>query len=273
MRRLIHALIVVVILGIVGGLVICAIPRIRDAAARAECQNNLKQIGMALQNYHDTYRTFPSAAIPNEDLPCDKRLSWLVGVMPFVEQNQIIIDRKKGWQDEENAIPKVRQVDSNFREIGPPKPLGELKIFRCPADPTVSPSGAASLTNYVGLAGVGADAAERRLGYPGVGFFGCERKLKLEDIKDGTENTLAVMETNSNIGPWTAGGFPTVRPLNPAMIPYLGSGRPFGSGHRDCTQAVFADGSVHRLTNSISPEMLEALATIAGGEKTEPLGD
>jgi hypothetical protein len=273
MRRLINVLIVVAILGIAGGLAICAIPRIRDAADHSQCNNNLKQIGLALQNYRDSCGTFPSATVPNEELPCGKRLSWLVGVMPFVEQNQIIIDRKKGWLDKENAIPKVRQVDSDFREIGSPRPLGELKIFRCPADPTLSPADAAGFTNYIGIAGVGADATELRLGYPGVGFFGCERKLKLEDIKDGAANTLAVMETNSNIGPWTAGGFPTVRPLDPATAPYLGAGHPFGSDHRDCTQAVFADGSVHRLANSIAPEVLEALATIAGGEKTEPLGD
>ncbi len=272
MRRLINASILVVVLGIVGGLVACAILKVQDAAARAQCQNNLKQIGLALQNRHDTYGTFPPATIPNEDLPCGKRLSWLVDTLPFMDQIGFVIDRKKGWQDEEIFIPKFQDTDDDFCP-GPPRPLGELKIFRCPADSTVSPPDSASLTNYVGISGVGADAAEFGLGYPGVGFFGCERQLKIEDIKDGLASTIAVMETNSNPGPWTAGGFPTVRPLDPATVPYLGVGRPFGSGHRGCTQAVFADGSVHALTKSISPEMLEALATIAGGEKVEPLAD
>jgi hypothetical protein len=151
--------------------------------------------------------------------------------------------------------------------------VGDFKTFRCPADPTVSPVDAAGLTNYVGMSGVGLDAAGRALGYPGVGFFGCERKIKQEDIKDGLANTLTVMETNSNLGPWTAGGFATVRPLDPATAPYLGAGRTFGSGHRAVTLAVFADGAVHTLSNSIQPEVLEAFATIAGGEKTEPLRD
>jgi hypothetical protein len=57
----------------------------------------------------------------------------------------------------------------------------------------------------------------------------------------------------------TAGGFPTVRP--------------FGSGHRGVTQAAFVDGSVHSFTTSTNPEVLEALATIAGGEKIAPLDD
>lgn len=272
MRRLINAAIVVVVLGIAAGLVICAIPRIRDAADRSQCQNNLKQVGLALYNRYDTYGKFPSATIPNENLPCGKRLSWFVDVLPFMDQIRLGIDQKKGWQDEPNISFKVTVRDAQDRVIGS-KPLGELKMFRCPADPTVSPTDTASLTNYVGISGVGADAAELRLGYPGVGFFGCEWQINLEDIKDGTGNTVAVMETNADLGPWTAGGFPTVRPFDPAKAPYLGAGRPFGSGHRGVTQAVFADGSVHSLTPSIQPEVLEAMATIAGGEKTEPLGE
>jgi type II secretory pathway pseudopilin PulG len=276
MRRLISAAIVIVILGIVGGLVAPAILKVQDAAARTQCQNDLKQIGLALHNRCDTYGTFPPATIPNENLPCDQRLSWLVDAMPFIEQNEIYnnLDRERGWQDEPNLIPKVPKRDPHDDHIiGPPIPVGEFKLFRCPADPTVSRPDAAGLTNYVGISGVGADAADLRLGYPGVGFFGCERQLKIEDIKDGLANTIAVMETNRDIGPWTAGGFATVRPLDPAMAPYLGAGRSFGSGHWRCTQAVFADGSVHALTKSIQPEVLEALATIAGGEKTEPLAD
>jgi hypothetical protein len=287
MRRLVSALIVGVIGVIVGGLAICAIPRMRDAAARAQCQNNLKQLGMALHTRYDVYGTFPPATIPNKDLPCGKRLSWLVEAIPFIEQNRIYnnLDREKGWQDEPNLIPKVPNRDPHDDHvIGPPKPVGELKIFRCPADPSVSPAEAAGLTNYVGSSGVGADVAEWGVGYPGVGFFGCERQIKLEDIRDGLANTIAVMETTADLGPWTAGGFPTVRPLDPATAPYLGVGRPFASGHRGwnvwpssssttVTQVLFADGSVHRLTNSIQPAVLEGLATIAGGEDAVSLDD
>lgn len=277
MRRLISVAIVVVVLGTAAGLAVCAIPRVRDAAARSQCQNNLKQIVLALQNYRSCFSdTFPSATVSNEHLPCGERLSWLVSAMPFIEQNRIYnnLDREKGWQDEPNLIPKVPNIDPRDDHItGPPKPVGELKMFRCPADLTASPSSAAGLTNYVGISGVGPDAAERQIGYPGVGFFGCDRKLRMEDIKDGSANTIAVMETNWDIGPWTAGGLSTVRPFDPARIPYLGAGRPFDSGHRGVTQAAFADGSVHGLTNSVQPEMLEALATIAGGEKTVPLDD
>lgn len=250
MRRLISAAIVVVVLGTAAGLAICAIPKVRDAAARAQCQNNLKQIVMALQNYGDTYRMFPSATIPNENLPCGERLSWLVEILQFADQMGVTIDHKKGWQDEANIIPKWYGTDGL---PNPPEPLGNMKLFRCPADPMISPPDAVGLTNYIGVSGVGRDAAERGIGYPGVGFFGCQRNLKNEDIKDGLANTIAVMETNRDIGPWTAGGLPTVRPLDPTNTPHVGANRPFGSGHRGVTQAAFADGSVHSLTKSIQP--------------------
>lgn len=272
MSRLIGVAILLMVLGIAAGLAVCAIPRVRDAAARAQCQNNLKEIVIALHNRHAACGTFPSATIPNENLSCSNRLSWLVEVPPYWTQIRLVIDREKGWQDKANIIPKITDTHSAFLKK-PPTVLGELKLFRCPADSTASPADAASLTNYVGISGVGRDAAEKQLGYPGVGFFGCQRQIKIADIKDGLANTIAVMETNQDIGPWTAGGFSTVRPFDPAKVPYLGAGRPFGSGHRGVTQAAFADGSVHSFTTSIQPEVLEALATIAGGEKTAPLDD
>src|SRR5262249_2230858 len=97
MRRLITVLVVTLVLVVAVGLVLTAIPRVQAAAARAQCQNNLKQIGLALSNYHGTYERFPSATVPNENLPCDNRLSWLVNAMPFIEQNNISnnLDREK----------------------------------------------------------------------------------------------------------------------------------------------------------------------------------
>ncbi len=284
MRRLINVLVGLVALGIAGGVTICAIPKMRQAASRAQCANNLKQLGLGLQNYYDTYERFPSATIPNENLPCCERLSYLVELITYMDQLRLLMDKEKGWHDEENLVPKISISDENHRPIGT-KPLGEIKTFRCPADATISPADQASLTNYMGISGVGSNAAELRLGYPGVGFFGCERQIKLEDIKDGTANTLAIMETDWKNGPWTAGGFSTVRSLNFEDAPYVGAGRAFGSGHRRgahwwsptssvvFTQAVFADGSVHTLTAEISPEVLEALATISGAEEIPPLAD
>jgi len=282
MRRLINVLVLVLVFVLAGGLVLSAIPKIHAAAARQQCQNNLKQIGLGLHNYRDSYGSFPSATIPNDAVPCDKRLSWLVDTVPYMDQLRLLIDRKKAWDDEVNRVPRTRYEDDNDHWIE--KPLGELKLFRCPDNPTVATADAPGLTDYVGISGVGKNAAELALGYPGAGFFGCDRKLKLGDIKDGTANTIMVAETNVANGPWTAGGFSTVRGLDPAGGPYLGVGGQFGSGHRSCrgwfsptstviTHVVYADGSVRGLTDSVSPAVLEALATIAGGEEIGPVGE
>jgi hypothetical protein len=278
LTRLINLLVVVLILLLAGGLGLSAISKVRAVAAQAQCQNNLKQIGLSLLSYHDSNGSFPLASLPNENLSCSNRLSWMVDTLPYIEQGGVTIDRKKGWQDEANIIPKFFGTDGET----PPTPL-ELKLFRCPADQTVSPTGAASLTNYVGITGLGPDAAELRLGYPGVGFFGCDRKLKIENIKDGTASTIMLAETNIAIGPWTAGGLPTSRGLNPDGGRYLGADSQFGSGHRSCngwftltssvtTNVVFADGAVRGLTESISPKVLEALVTVAGDEQVGPVG-
>lgn len=259
MRRLINAGIVVLVLGIAGILATCAIIRVRYSAARAQCKYNLKEIGLAIRKSYDTFGTFPSATISNKMLPTEKRLSWLVGIAAFMEQQGMYygLDNTKAWDDERN---RMGEYPCRGRFCCPSNGIDTTLITVCP-------------TSYIGISGVGPKAAELSLDSSRVGFFGCQRQIKPEDIKDGMANTIAVMETNWNIGPWTAGGFATVRPFDPAKTPYLGVGRPFGSDHRGVTSACFADGSVHSFTKAIQPEVLEALATIAGGEKIEPLGD
>jgi hypothetical protein len=275
MRCLINVLVVVLVLVLAGGLALSALPKIRASAARTQCQNNLKQIGMALENSYDCYGSYPSATIPNENLPVEKRLSWLVAVAAFMEQEQayVGIDHTKAWDHERNRVPATG--------TGLP---GKFTPFHCPADPASAVPDPPGLTDYVGISGVGTDAASFTLDYPGTGDFGYERKTTQKDIKDGMASTIMVMETNSSNGPWTAGGFPTTRGLDPAGSPYLGASGQFGSGHRSCkgwfspsstviTNVVFADSSVRGLTDSVSPEVLEALVTIAGGEEVGPVGE
>jgi len=130
------------------------------------------------------------------------------------------------------------------------------------------------------LAGLGEEAAEFPLSDPRAGFFGYDRKLSLSEIKDGTGTTMAVVEV-LNGGPWTAGGWATVRGLIAWEQPYLGNEGQFASQHwgggafahsrQPATNVLFADGSVRPLTATISPEVFEALATIAGNEQVDEL--
>jgi hypothetical protein len=277
MRRRINVLVAAVVLLLAAGLVLAAIPKVQQAAARSQCQNNLKQIGLGMHNYHYAYEHFPPATIPNDALLCKKRLSWLVEILPFMTQIGLVIDRDKAWDAEANLVPKSRYQDRDDSWVE--HPIGELRLFRCPINPAVAAPGSPGLTHYVGISGVGADAADLPLEYPGVGFFGCQRRPKKEDIKDGLANTIMVMETSTANGPWTAGGFPTTRGLDSGGGPYLGAGGQFSSGHHSTdwllpsktviTNVVYADGSVRGLKDSVSPEVLEALVTIVGGEVGE----
>jgi prepilin-type processing-associated H-X9-DG protein len=97
--------------------------------------------------------------------------------------------------------------------------------------------------------------------------FGYDRQTRIEDFTDGTANTMMVIETAVAGGPWTAGGPATVRGLDPARQPYIGTGRQFGGTHRGGAMVAMADGSVKFLTETIDPKVFEALSTVSGGER------
>jgi prepilin-type processing-associated H-X9-DG protein len=97
--------------------------------------------------------------------------------------------------------------------------------------------------------------------------FGYDRHTTLADIKDGVANTLLIAETAQVSGSWFQGGPATVRGLDQAQKPYIGPGRQFGGLHRGVAGVAMADGSVRMVSDSISPEVFEALSTMAGGER------
>src|SRR5262249_34843274 len=145
------------------------------------------------------------------------------------------------------------------------EPAPDALCFLCPANPERGGDGKLpSPTHFLGIAGLGNDAADLSLTDARAGFFGYDRRLKCEDIKDGTSTTLAVSEAMDG-GPWTAGGRATVRGLAPDDVAYLGAGGQFASLHRGSrifswsppivTNVLFADGSVFGLTASVSPQV------------------
>jgi hypothetical protein len=250
MRRMVNVLALALVLLVVGGLVLPAIARARDAAAPTQCSNNLKQVALSVQAYHDTYGSrFPAGTLPNEELPPERRMSWLVATVPFREQQQV------------------------YGSGGPEEATHERLLFRCPSNPASEAPGTPYLTHYVGIAGVGPDATTSPLGYPGTGFFGYDRKTTLVDLQDGVGTTLLGLETTRENGPWRAGGHPTVRVLDPAAGPYLGNGGPFAANRHPLLNAAFADGSVRGLRDSVAPAVLEVLATVAGGEEVGRVGE
>src|SRR5579872_4279639 len=264
MRRRITLAVLTVVALLGGGLVVLAVERVRHAATRVQCVNNLKQIGLGLHNYYDTYNYLPAGSVSNEKLSCDRRLTWFVNLVPFVDQLSLVLDPSRPWDAEENRRPRWRDGGDTGQVIE--KELGEFKLFCCPANPNKAGPDSASFTHYVGIAGVGPDAAEWGPHYPGIGVFGCERRTRFEDITDGLAATLMVAETARANGPWTAAGTPTVRGLDPAGGPYFGAAGQFSGTHRYspnvfvtrlplATNVVFADGSVRSFSEAVSPQV------------------
>jgi Protein of unknown function (DUF1559) len=258
------------------GLAVLGVHRVRHAAALAACQNNLKQIGCACHVYHDVQRHFPTGTVPNDRLPPERRLSWLTQVWPAYMQGGLmpLLDLTEPWDAETNCPPrcKVRDYPPEGGIRWDERPVPPLTFFLCPEIPAVVDPGQPSPTHYVGVAGVGEGAACLPLPHPKAGFFGYDRRVTLADITDGSSATLLATEAADG-GPWTAGGKATVRGLVGDGKGYLSEGGPFTSPHRRVTNLLIADGSVRRVSTDVAPDVLEALATVAGGEAVRLFDD
>ncbi len=246
----------------------------RRAAARSQCANHLKMIALALHSYADAHPAIPTpgqkvpvlpaGTMSHSTLAPQDRLSWYVAVLPFIEQAPLhrLIDQSAGWDAEANRAP-LRT---------------ELLILHCPDWRREDSHEPAYATAYLGVAGLGADAATLAPGHHYAGVFGYDRRTPLREIKDGFSTTLLILESARQNGPWGRGGPATVRGLDTSERPYLGTGRQFGGTHfgentvfgRGASlgcQAALADGSVRFLSEEMSAHILEALATVAGGEQ------
>ena len=182
---LIELLVVIAIIAILIGLLLPAVQKVREAAARIQCQNNLKQLGIGLHNYHDSIGTFPMGrTFPNGD-----SFSAQSRLLPFMEQGNIaklINYNAPTWNDPSNAAAIACQV----------------KIFRCPSDPNNAiPAGWAGINYRVNEGtsiamwygdtdpnGVNASIA------PPNGVFFVNKLYGFKDVTDGTSNTAAFSE-------------------------------------------------------------------------------
>jgi hypothetical protein len=260
MRTAVTAAIVLVVVALGGSLFVCWVAHVREVAAHTACKNKLKQIGFGLNNYHDSYGAYPPGTLPNESLPPERRLSWFAANWGYFGDGQVhlVIDRTQGWDSVDNNCTSTIDVRGEGNV-----PLNVGGFFHCPANPNRGEPGRPDVTHYVGIAGLGQGAATFQVSYPGAGLFGYDRQVRDQDITGGTSTTMAVAETMLKNGPWTAGGLPTIRALDPEGVPYLGSNGQFGSLHRG-TNVLFIDGSIQTLDNSVDPRVFQAMATIAG---------
>lgn len=240
---IIGALSVVLMLpAVLVALLLPAVQAAREAARRAQCTNNLKQIGLAMHNFHDSHNAFPAQAITDAD--GNPLLSWRVAILPFIEQQGLY---QQFHLDEPWDSPHNRGL------------LAQMPaVYACPSSmpPNERSQG---LTHYQVIAGPGTafDPARQTQSAPGTTLG-----IRLNEVPDGTSNTILVME-GANPVEWTRPDDLPYQPNGP--MPALGSKHPGGEN------ALMMDGSVRFFKQAVSEAVLRALFTRAGGEVIPPL--
>ncbi len=303
---LIELLVVIAIIGILIALLLPAVQKVRDAANRTFCTNNLKQIGLALLMYHDRNDKFPpgyTEAVPPALPDSHQYLSWMGRILPYIEQDALAAQMeaaftKQGFfRDAQGAAHAAV-----YRTV--------LSVYKCPSDDrqyqaSNNPSvGLIAYTGYQGVSGTNLRSNDGVLYYNSA--------VRLKDIADGTSNTVAVGERPPNYnlifgwwyngaGQWDYSSGPVRNTgscdvilgmaeinlkTNGQYVPELllcptgpytfGPGtiqKPcdqfhFWSLHNGGSNFLLADGSVHFFAYEAAL-VLPALATRAGGEPAE----
>jgi prepilin-type N-terminal cleavage/methylation domain-containing protein/prepilin-type processing-associated H-X9-DG protein len=227
---LVELLVVISIIGVLVGLLLPAVQAAREAARRVGCSNNLKQVGLAIQNYHSSHQQLPrhmggtgahGRPIPDIAQPGHNRneLSYLVGLTPFFEQQALWEEISNDFAAGSGAYapmgPGPRMTLADHQTLGNYDPwLFEIPTLRCPSDPG-NGLPAHGRVNYAACLG---DAVERQesgaLNDAGAkvsgwdrdvrfscrGMFVPRKNLKFRDIQDGQSNTIAAGEINTDLG-------------------------------------------------------------------------
>jgi prepilin-type N-terminal cleavage/methylation domain-containing protein len=302
---LIELLVVIAIIAILIGLLLPAVQKVREAAQRLSCQNNLHQLGLALHNYHDSYGSFPACPTVG-----NAGVSWHCLILPYIEQGNLAAQ----------VDPTKAAYGSQTSRALPNQPLGAYRVatFLCPSATSEfssslidSPDGKARAytTHYVGNAGpVGTNprtgaaynihtvsAAQGGLAADGVLPFiptvvtslsptPRPAGVRLPDISDGTSSTLMLFEaswTGLDAGTyrswvrgfaWNSDGTCSKNVTNAMNVQkYTTSGTynntSMGSNHAGGCNVALADASVRFLSATVDlNNVLKPLASRAGGE-------
>jgi prepilin-type N-terminal cleavage/methylation domain-containing protein/prepilin-type processing-associated H-X9-DG protein len=190
---LVELLVVIAIIGILIALLLPAVQAAREAARRSQCTNHLKQLGLALHNYHDTFNCFTFRQGGTSQATADynwERRSGYVGLLPFIEQTPLY----------QKIASPLTENGKTYNAWGPCTWDGSytpwqasIDTLQCPSDPQgVTPSGQMGRTNY--RFSVGDTIYESTHKESNRGLFAYRKVSRFRDIIDGTSNTIAMSE-------------------------------------------------------------------------------
>ena len=295
---LIELLVVIAIIAILIALLLPAVQQAREAARRTQCRNNLKQLGLAMHNYHDAHRLFPYGMQSEVGGATHRRDCWYQRILPYCDQA---------------AYSNLYEADTTTYIFYIPKSIqgNPIGMFMCPSDPSTPAVGAGGSNN--GFQGSYAVCAGSRVNADGLpestpasntgGIFGVNSDTKFRDIPDGSSNTLMASEgiirgktgaTWGELGGYWGGAghgsyaFTAAEPPNTQtpdrpysckseiwpMAPCEG-GNTHGlprrwnfarSYHWGGVHCLMADGAVKFISENIERTLFQYLATIEGEE-------
>lgn len=270
---LIELLVVIAIIAVLIGLLLPAVQKVREAAGRMSCANNLKQIATAFHNHHDILQAFPTAGSGSADpvramvggspaTGTGQTLGWAYQILPYMEQNAV-------WEHPDELTVKGATIKSYF-----------CSARRSPVAYHVSSSDAGDVDPALGLRGqldYAANAGTSGSAANGMVATNTKPPVKIPGIADGSSNTILVAERFVHIpaytefykpggesdvhrGGYAAGNssnsYPTIRssaqsPMRDKADYVLADFARFGSAHPEAFNAVFGDGSVRRIRYAI----------------------
>jgi prepilin-type processing-associated H-X9-DG protein/prepilin-type N-terminal cleavage/methylation domain-containing protein len=300
---LIELLVVIAIIAVLIGLLLPAVQKVREAANRISCQNNLKQLALAAHLYHDANAKFPTGVHPVDKM-ADGRYAngtaWQVELLPYFEQENL--HKKWDYSDYRNNI--AGGMNALTAQV--------IKVLLCPSDRLADPvlylqnpdPANAWAAGFHGVGSYGGNGGKRSF-HTGTrdGMFFQDSKIRPADVTDGSSNTFLFGErshsdpqydgiTQASFPGWDplakftfwgaafargGGSLPphmlsTPVPINYQMPPSGGQDQiydrlcAYGSGHPGGANFAFVDGSVRFLSDQTSLTTLQALSTRAGGE-------
>jgi prepilin-type N-terminal cleavage/methylation domain-containing protein/prepilin-type processing-associated H-X9-DG protein len=300
---LVELLVVITIIGILIALLLPAVQTAREAARRMQCQNNLKQIGLALHSFHTANGAFPPSDTMHFPQNCNSKggccgTPMFLKIMPYLDLGSIIGEYtyeydKDGWQGWVGNTQWPTKVP--------------LSVYMCPSDLVVQPYSGSYLRRYYGVAGGWTASAVSSWGdIFRDGLFTPAVARGIQDIHDGTSATLAVGESihvhywglgpgynDENVGGpdhWASGctcwgddgkdclsvGIAYMRvvrstknAINSTIMPQynnIGNEVPFGSNHAGGANFLLADGHITFLNDTIDMNAYKYLSTISGEE-------
>jgi prepilin-type N-terminal cleavage/methylation domain-containing protein len=280
---LIELLVVLAIIGVLMGLLLPAVQKVRETASRMRCANNLKQIGLAFHNHQATFGYFPSGGWYSYTPPTyangqplvgrPQQAGWAFQILPYVEADNT-------WKGGNGTT----DVQRDLVAIGTTNPLFFCPSRRSPQTVTYGDNYVPHLTGGKITHALCDYAASNKEGTGAVQQFD---PVRITDITDGTSNTLLIGEKRMNralLGTkqpddnqgYTCGfNYDTIRkttrpPAPDYFAPIGDGGGLFGSSHTGAVMFVFADGSVHPIPYSINPTVFKYLGQKNDGHPVPP---